>query len=118
MRITKPTSPILVHADDIEAALRRVLYHPDVAVAFAYVFSDHLIVPVGQVFGSRNAPSFYCVLADLREVLAACRVDVPPEELHALVQKCTIAIDSSTPLSMAPADSHHPPLSMAELVRM
>ena len=118
MGITKPTSPILVHADDIEAALRRVLYHPDVAVAFAYVFSDYLIVPVGQVFGSRIAPSFYCVLADFREVLAACRVDVPPVELRALVQKGTIAIDSSTPLCMVSADYHHPPLSMAELVRL
>lgn len=118
MGITKPTSPILVHADDIEAAFRRVLYHPDVAVAFAYVFSDYLIVPVGQVFGSRIAPSFYCVLADFREVLAACRVDVPPVELRALVQKGTIAIDSSTPLCMVSADYHHPPLSMAELVRL
>ena len=46
------------HADDIEAAFRRILYHPDVAVLFAYVYSEYLIVPVGQVFGSRNAPSF------------------------------------------------------------
>lgn len=118
MRITEPTSPILVHADDIEAAFRRVLYHPDVAVAFAYVFSDFLIVPVGQVFGSRNAPSFYCVLADLREVLATCRVDVPLEELHDLVQKCSITVDTTTPLCTVPADSHHPPLSMDELLRM
>ena len=108
MRITKPKSPILVHPDDIEAAFRRVLYHPDVAVAFAYVFSDYLIVPVGQVF----------VLADLREVLATCRVDVPLDKLHALVRKCTVAVDTSTPLCTVPADSHHPPLSMTELVRM
>ena len=73
MRLSQPSGPILVHADDIEAAFRRVLYHRDVAVAFAYVFGDFVIVPVWQVFGSRNAPSFYTVLANLREVLAACR---------------------------------------------
>jgi hypothetical protein len=77
-------------------------------VAFAYVFSDYLIVPVGQVF----------VLADLREVLATCRVDVPLDKLHALVRKCTVAAETSTPLCTVPADSHHPPLSMTELVRM
>jgi hypothetical protein len=64
-------------------------------VAFAYVFDEFLIVPVGQVFGSRNAPSFYCVLADLREVLAICREDVEVVELHDLVKKCSITIQPS-----------------------
>ncbi|CAJ1939814.1 unnamed protein product [Cylindrotheca closterium] len=64
MRITRPNDPIMVHADGIEAAFRRVLYHPDMACAFAYVYSDYLMVPVGQVFGSWSAPSYYCVLAD------------------------------------------------------
>ncbi|CAJ1940572.1 unnamed protein product [Cylindrotheca closterium] len=80
--------------------------------------TDNLIVPVGQVFGSRNAPSFYCVLADLREVLATCCVDVPLDDLHALVRQCTIAIDTSTPLCTVPADSHHPPLPVTKLVCM
>ena len=118
MRATKPNSPILVHADDIEAAFRRILYHPDVAVAFAYVYSEYLIVPVGQVFGSRNAPSFYCVLADLREVLSACRKDVPVEALHSLVQECDLEVNQASSLMTVPSDSHYPPLSTDELSRM
>jgi hypothetical protein len=71
MRISRPAEPILVHADDIEAAFRRILYHPDMAIAFGYVFDDYRRIPVGKVFGSRSAPSFYCVLADVRQALAA-----------------------------------------------
>jgi hypothetical protein len=49
-RITHPAKEILQHScDDIEAALRRVLYHPSLADAFACVFEDYLIIPVGQV---------------------------------------------------------------------
>jgi hypothetical protein len=80
------------------------LYHPDVAVAFAYVYSEYLIVPVGQVFGSRNAPSFYCVLADLREVLSACRKDVPVEALHSLVQECDLEVNQASSLMTVPSD--------------
>mmetsp|Transcript_4851 Transcript_4851/g.11525 ORF Transcript_4851/g.11525 Transcript_4851/m.11525 type:complete len:935 (-) Transcript_4851:1191-3995(-) len=117
MRITRPDAPILVHADDIEAAFRRILYHPDVAVGFAYVFEEYLIVPVGQVFGSRNAPSFYCILADLREVLAACRDHVSTVDLHDLVHRCSFETDPTTPLHQVPSDSHHPPLSVDEMSR-
>jgi len=73
-------------------------------VAFAYVYSEYLIVPVGQVFGSRNAPSFYCVLADLREVLSACRKDVPVEALHSLVQECDLEVNQASSLMTVPSD--------------
>jgi hypothetical protein len=54
MRITFPIADILQHCDDIDAAFRRVLYTPELAIAFAYVFQDFLMIPVGQVFGSRK----------------------------------------------------------------
>ena len=73
-------------------------------MAFAYVYSEYLIVPVGQVFGSRNAPSFYCVLADLREVLSACRKDVPVEALHSLVQECDLEVNQASSLMTVPSD--------------
>jgi hypothetical protein len=76
-RITHATEEILQHCDDIEAAFRRVLYHPDLAVAFAYVFGEYLIVPVGQVFGSRSAPSFFSLLSDLRAALSAIDISDP-----------------------------------------
>ena len=114
MRISCPNHPILLHADDIEAAFRRILYHPDLAVAFSYVYSDYLIVPVGQVFGSRSAPSFYCVMADLRQALAACRPTDPVTTYDPLVRQCTVSINTSTPLATIPEDSHYPILSPDE----
>jgi hypothetical protein len=64
-RLSYPNEKILQHCDDIDAAFRRVLYHPDLAVVFVYVFGDFLIIPAGQVFGSRSAPSFFSLLSDL-----------------------------------------------------
>ena len=72
LRIDYPAEDILLHEDDIDAAFRRIVYHPDAAVAFAYVFSEFLIIPVGQIFGSRNSPSFWCIPAELRAHVASC----------------------------------------------
>lgn len=50
MRLTYPLKDILQHCDDINSAFRCILYHPDLAIVFAYVLSEHRIVPVGQGF--------------------------------------------------------------------
>ena len=50
LRITYPTDDILQYGDDVTAAFCRVLYHPDIAVAFAQVFLGFLIIPVGVFF--------------------------------------------------------------------
>jgi hypothetical protein len=117
MRISRPAEPILVHADDIEAAFRRILYHPDMAIAFGYVFEDYLMIPVGEVFGSRSAPSFYCVLADVRQALAAITPPTSSSNFHSLVNHCHRHVDESLPLAQVPPDSHHPRLSGLELER-
>lgn len=70
MRLTRPREDIILHADDIDAAFRRILYHPDLAPVFACLFDDLLLIPVGQVFGSRSAPSFFSLTSDLRAFLA------------------------------------------------
>ena len=114
MRITNPHEPILGHMDDIESAFRRILYHPDVAIAFAYLFEGYLIVPVSQVFGGRSSPPFYGLLADVLEVLAVSRTCEEPKDFHPLVKSCTIQIDNSTPLVTFPEDSHHPLLTEKE----
>jgi hypothetical protein len=62
-RITFPSTNILQHCDDVDAAFRRVLYTPELAIAFAYVFGQDLLIPVGQVFGSRLAPSYFSLLS-------------------------------------------------------
>jgi hypothetical protein len=38
MRLTAPLGDILLHCDDIDAAFRRMLYHPDLAIAFSTSF--------------------------------------------------------------------------------
>jgi hypothetical protein len=69
-RITYRTESILQHCKDIEAAFRRVLYHPDLAIFFAYVFGAYLVI-IGQVFGSRSVPSFFSLLSHLRAAIAS-----------------------------------------------
>jgi hypothetical protein len=70
LRITHPLEDILLHADDEKSAFRRILYSPEIAPLFAYVFKAFLITPVGQVFGSRSAPSFFSLASDIRADLA------------------------------------------------
>eukprot|EP00980_Cylindrotheca_fusiformis_P020539 scaffold7616_cov169-Cylindrotheca_fusiformis.AAC.1 len=109
MRVAKPETPILVHADDISSAFRRILYHPDMACAFAYVFDEFLLVPVGEVFGSRSAPSYYCVLADVRQALASILRPRLSVSHHPLVQQCQIQIQSDpmVPLTLVPSEHRY-----------
>ena len=71
LRIQYPKEDILQHTDDIDAAFRRILYHPELAIAFGYVFMEFFIVPVGEIFGARNSPSFWCVPAEMRAHMGA-----------------------------------------------
>ena len=71
MRISFPTEDILLYKDDIEAAFHRIHYNPVAAIAFAYVFSEFLVIPVGMIFGARNSPSYFCVTSELRAHVAS-----------------------------------------------
>ncbi|GKY92329.1 hypothetical protein MPSEU_000204000 [Mayamaea pseudoterrestris] len=71
MRLDHPTEEIYFAADDISAAFRWVKYHPDIGPAFASVLCQYLVIPVGMIFGARNAPSFYMILAELRGLIAS-----------------------------------------------
>lgn len=72
LRISNPGADILQFADDVHAAFHRMLYHPDIAIVFAFVFQEFLCIPVGTVFGARNSPSWWCIVAEVRAHLAAC----------------------------------------------
>jgi hypothetical protein len=72
LRISHPTDDILQFGDDIHAAFHRMLYHPDIAIVFSFVFQEFLCIPVGTVFGARNSPSWWCIVAEVRAHLAAC----------------------------------------------
>ena len=83
LRANWPLEEILMHIDDIEAAFRRAIYHPDLAAVFASVFMEFLVIPIGMIFGSRSSPSYFCVLSELRSHVASVAKldDIPvPEE--------------------------------------
>jgi hypothetical protein len=65
MRISFPIADILQHCHNIDAAFPQVLYTPELAIAFAYVFGLFLLIPIGQVFGSRSAPSYFYLLSNI-----------------------------------------------------
>ena len=118
MRLTAPLRDILLHCDDIDAAFRRILYHPDLAIAFAYVFLDYLIVPVGQVFGSRSAPSFFSLTSDIRAFVASTH-DIPAEPLTPLAANADLdplpdVWNPSQDLTQANVDPLYVPLSANE----
>ena len=71
LRIAHPKDDILQFKDDIDAAFHRCLYHPALAIVFAYVFMEFLIIPLGLIFGARNSPSWWCLLSEVRAHFAA-----------------------------------------------
>ena len=66
LRLDHPTDDIIIYKDDLVSAFRRLRYHPDVAAAYSFVLDDFLIIPIGMVFGARDAPSLFCLLSELR----------------------------------------------------
>jgi hypothetical protein len=58
-------------ADDISAAFRWVLYHPRCALVFGCVLKTYLIIPTALIFGAKNSPSLYMILAEVRAHVAA-----------------------------------------------
>ena len=114
-RITHPKSDLLLHADDLDSAFRRILYSPEMAILFAYVFGQYLIIPVGQVFGSRSAPSFFSLESDIRADLATTGTLV---DHYPLEQLATEIILPPPPdprdLSPAIADTMHGPMTAEE----
>jgi hypothetical protein len=62
--IEYPNEDLLQHSDDINAAFRCGTYHCDIAIIFAYVFMEFLIIPVEMIFGACNAPSWWDIMAN------------------------------------------------------
>jgi hypothetical protein len=121
MRQAHPLLDILLHCDDLEAAFRRILYHPDMAVVFAYIFGDFLIIPVGQVFGSRSAPSYFSLMSDIRAEVASTTdltaevSQLEPLAMSAILDPLPDDWDAASALSPACTDALHPPLTAEEL---
>jgi hypothetical protein len=71
LRVDHPAEVICLSADNITAALHRILYHPDMAILWATVFQESLVIPCGMIFGGRNSPSFYMIPGELRAHVAS-----------------------------------------------
>ena len=70
LRISYPDEDILQMTDDISAAFHRVLYHPDISIAFSAVWLGYLVVAIGMIFGAVPSPAFYMLLGEMRAHLA------------------------------------------------
>ena len=115
LQITFPDLDILLYVDGIEAAFRRILYSPEMAILFAYVFGKFLIIPVGQVFGSRLAPSFFSMASDIHADLATTGNLTDTYEIHP--QATEIQMPSPPDpeeLTPAIADLQNPPMTEEE----
>lgn len=75
LRLAHPRQEIYQASDDIHAAFHRILYHPDLAIVFAYVYEEFLVIPVGVIFGGGNSPGWYCLTSEVRAHLAAHGVE-------------------------------------------
>jgi hypothetical protein len=115
LRLTYPSEDILLHADDIKSAFRRILYSPEMAPLFAYVFKSYLIIPVGQVFGSRSAPSFFSLASDIRADLATTGALVENYPLQTLASEITLP-EPPAPTDLVPAilDAENQPFTVGE----
>jgi hypothetical protein len=103
-RITFPIADILQHCDDLDAAFRRVLYNPELAFFFAYICGLFLLILVGQVFGSRSAPSYFSLMSDIRAYVSTCADLITGYPMHQL------ALDVRMDLAPAIANSRNLPL--------
>ena len=68
-----------------------------------------------QVFGSRSAPSYFCVLADIRQALTATLASPEPSHVEPLVEACEYQVDTTSPVCEVPEDANHPVLTEEEM---
>jgi hypothetical protein len=105
LRITYPDEDILQLTDDISAAFHRVLYHPDIAAAFATVWCTWLIIPIATIFGCRSSPGTYMWKGKMRAHLGH-HLTLPPEAFECpLIQrlKITPLLTATEASNLAPA---------------
>ena len=97
LRVDHPAVDICLSADDINAAFRRLLYHPDMEALWATVFQEFLVIPCGMIFGGKNSPSFYMIAGELRAHLASAG------EFGTITTELSETISLSTPLTQREA---------------
>ena len=107
LRLKSPDEEIILYKDDIVAAFRRGKYHPDIAVAYAYVFGSFLIIPIGGLFGPRDTPGWFCMTSELR-AMASLHLPGMVSASHPLTDACVFdATVSTVPFAKAIACSQN-----------
>ena len=56
----------MIYKDYLVSAFYRLCCHLDVVSTYSFVLGACLVIPVGMVFGSKDAPSLFCLLSELR----------------------------------------------------
>ena len=106
LRVAHPDEDIIVYKDDLVSAFRRVRYHPSVAAAYAYVLGLFLLIPIGMVFGARDAPSLFCLLSEIRSFASRfCRSLPIPRPTSTFIDSVEFEHEPPPPASLAPASS-------------
>jgi hypothetical protein len=116
LRLDLPREEILMLADDISGAFRRVLYNPRIALGFGSVFKNYLVIPTALIFGAKNSPSLYMVAAEVRAHIAAVlgSLDRFTSKLAKnLVFPPTLSDTEASLLVPAVPDSNHGTLALA-----
>jgi len=107
LRLRYPDDEIIIYKDDIVAAFRRGKYHPDIAVAYAYVFGSFLVIPIGGLFGPRDTPGWFCMTSEFR-AMASLHLPGMSTASHPLTDECVFdAPPSTVPLAKAIACSQN-----------
>ena len=57
LRITYPTTDIVITANDIKGCFRQIKHHPDILGFFSYIINSILYLQCGQTFDSDFSPS-------------------------------------------------------------
>ena len=115
LRLQHPDAHICIYKDDLVSAFRRIRYHPDVIPAFAYVFQNRLLLPVGGLFGPRNTPGWFCNLSDLRSFASEHLPAAQAAGTCELIQRVRFSPFPSTSPSHAKADDLNPGTSSNSL---
>ena len=87
LRLQHPDAEIIIYKDDIVAASSRGKCHPDIAVAYVYVFGSFLVIPIGGLFGPRDTPGWFCMTSELR-AMASLHVTNMQKASHPLTDAC------------------------------
>jgi len=107
LRLQYPDDEIIIYKDDIVAAFRRGKYHPDIAVAYAYVFDKFLVIPIGGLFGPRDTPGWFCMTSEFR-AMASLHLPGMADASHPLTDDCVFDAPAPTaPLAQAIACSQN-----------